>query len=96
MDEFKEKNLPNGDWLNAFTQVRNAIIHPDKKNRLENENYRVKWNTREIGFQMIELFILFLCEFSGKAKLSMDKPQMNGKVVPIDFSGSVTSSGKGL
>lgn len=96
LDEFKDKNLANGDWLNAFTQVRNAIIHPDKKHRLEDENYRVKWNTREIGFQMIELIVLFLCEFNGKTKLSMDKPQINGKVISIDFSGPVTSSGKGL
>lgn len=96
LDEFKEKNLPNGDWLNAFTQVRNAIIHPDKKHRLENENYRVKWNTREIGFQMIELIVLFLCEFNGKTKLSMDKPQINGKVISIDFSRPDVFSGEGV
>lgn len=96
LDEFKEKNLPNGDWLNAFTQVRNAIIHPDKKHRLEDENYRVKWNTREIGFQMIELIVLFLCEFNGKTKLSMDKPQINGKVISIDFSRPVGFSGGGI
>lgn len=95
LNEFREKSIPNGDWLNAFTLVRNAIIHPDKKHRIEDENYRVKWNTREIGFQMIELIVLFLCEFNGKAKLSMDKPQMNGKVVSIDFSRPVTTSGKG-
>lgn len=96
LDEFKEKNLPNGDWLNAFTQVRNAIIHPDKKHRLEDENYRVKWNTREIGFQMIELIVLFLCEFNGKTKLSMDKPQINGKVISIDFSRPIGFSGEGI
>lgn len=94
LDEFREKNLPNGDWLNAFAQVRNAIIHPDKKHKIDNENYRVKWNVREIGFQMIELIILFLCDFNGKTKLSMDKPQMNGKVVSIDFSSPVAASEK--
>lgn len=86
LEEFRARSLPDGDWLNAFTQVRNAIIHPDKKHKIENENYRVKYNVREIGFQMIELVILFLCEFNGKTKLSMDKPQMNGKVVALDFT----------
>gem|GEM_PF-6611119 len=86
LEEFREKSLPHGDWLNAFTQVRNAIIHPDKKHKIENENYRVKYNVREIGFQMIELIILFLCEFNGKTKLSMDKPQMNGKIITLDFT----------
>lgn len=95
LEEFREKNLPYGDWLRAFTQVRNAIIHPDKKHKIEIENYRLKWNVREIGFQMIELVVLFLCEFNGKAKLSMDKPQMNGKVVLIDFSSPVAASGTG-
>jgi hypothetical protein len=86
LDVFRANNLPDGDWLKAFAQVRNAIIHPDKKHKIENEDYRLKWNVREIGFQMIELIVLFLCEFKGKTKLSMDKPQMSGKVVEIDFS----------
>lgn len=96
LDEFRDKNLPSGDWLNAFTQVRNAIIHPDKKHSIENENYKVKWNVREIGFQLIEIIILFLCEFKGKTKLSMDKPQMSsGKVVLVDFSVDSSDIGKG-
>lgn len=86
LEEFREKNLADSDWLQAFAQVRNAIIHPDKKHKIENENYRLKWNVREVGFQLIELIILFLCEFKGNTKLSMNKPQMNGKVVGVDFS----------
>ena len=72
--------------LFAFVQVRNSIIHPDKKHKLHFENSRLKFNVREIGLQLIEIFILFICEFKGRTKLSMDKPQVSGKVVFFDFS----------
>lgn len=90
LELYGERRYPGKNWLELFVTVRNSIVHPDRKYDVETEGFRALYNTQQIGFQMLELAILRLCKFKGKAKLSMDKPQMLGKVVELDYTESTT------
>lgn len=89
LERFREENCEEDDpWYKAFAQVRNYIIHPDQKHKLDDDDYKPKWDVRELGLHLIEVIVLFLCDFKGKAVISMDKPFMNGKTVELGWEKS--------
>ena len=84
LEKFREVNCRKEDpWHKAFTQVRNYIIHPDQKHKIDDDDFRPKWDVRELGIHLIEVIVLFLCDFEGKAVISMDKPFIHGKTVEL-------------
>ena len=88
LERFRLLNCPDKPWYRAFTQVRNYIIHPDQKHKLDDVDYKPKWDVREIGIHLIEVIILYLCDFDGKAVVSMDKPFINGKNIYLSWKNS--------
>ncbi len=58
------KQLGWSDGLHAFTEIRNSIIHPEKKNRHDNDGFFLEaWR---LGLWFLDLLILRLCEYEGK------------------------------
>ncbi len=58
------KQLGWSDGLHAFTEIRNSIIHPEKKNRHNIHNcFFEAWR---LGLWYLDLLILRLCEYDGK------------------------------
>lgn len=86
LEKFRERNLPTEPWFRSFVQIRNFIQHPDNKHRLEDFDYRPKWDARELGLHLIEVIILFIADFNGKMVNRLDKPHISGKEVEVSWS----------
>ena len=80
----KEKN-----WLapDVITKIRNPIVHPTKKNRMQFNNLSQEaYDVLHLCRWSLELCILKLCNYNGKYNNRLKRPQIPGDVdsVPWD------------
>jgi len=56
------------DAPDAFVQIRNAIVHSqeEKRKKLKNLHYGVKYEALKLGIWYIELSLLFILQYQGK------------------------------
>lgn len=86
LEKFNKKDKKDKKGLiSSFVQIRNFIIHPDKKQRLEWSDHNLKYDTQKLGFFLIEMFILFIIDFKGKAHNSLNRPFVSGKSVSVPW-----------
>jgi hypothetical protein len=66
-------NKVNG--IETITQLRNGIVHPDKRDRVFKATPEERIAIRELALHYLELSLLFLFDFSGKYKNRMDNSE---------------------
>lgn len=72
------------DGPGAFTLMRNAIVHPNKKKRgqLAQAARNAKWEAAQMGLQYLELVLLALVGYSGQYRDRTDVQRMAIRPVP--------------
>lgn len=72
----------------AVTEVRNHLVHADRKSRLAGRNvpYHEAWN---LGQWYLELALLNLCDFRGKYGDRRPLARRVGEVTPVPWSSAV-------
>ena len=88
LEKFGNKSTPRKEWWESFSQIRNFIIHPENKDRLNSESLRIKQEVREIGLQLIEVIILYLSDFKGEFVDRFNKPLWVGKIKSLSWNKS--------
>ena len=65
---FVEKNNKIDDDVEAFVQIRNAIIHSQKKKRIKliEIDEQIKYEALQLAIWYIELSLLYILDFQGK------------------------------
>ncbi|PYF02324.1 hypothetical protein [Ureibacillus chungkukjangi] len=54
------------DGVHLFTDMRNDIVHPKKKSKLESDNWKIKYRVWQLGVKYLELSILRVLGYKGK------------------------------
>jgi hypothetical protein len=68
LKSFVNDNNELVDGVDAFTQIRNALIHSqeEKRKKLTNINSKIKYETQQLSLQYIEYSLLSILNYKGK------------------------------
>lgn len=80
----RERNW--SDALHALTEIRNSIIHPERKNRESSGSCLLEaW---QLALWLLDLLVLRLCDYQGEYASRLHTPRWLGNVIPVPW-GSV-------
>jgi hypothetical protein len=83
------KTAKDKEWLapDAITQIRNSIVHPTKKNRMEFNNLSQEaCDVLDLCRWSLELCILKLCNYNGVYTNTLKRLQYNGDVDTVPWN----------
>nr|WP_319266400.1 hypothetical protein [uncultured Draconibacterium sp.] len=68
LKRFVDDNNELADGVDAFVQIRNALIHSqeEKRKKLTNINYKIKYESQQLSLQYIEYSLLSILNYKGK------------------------------
>lgn len=77
----RERNW--SDALHALTEIRNSIIHPERKNW--ESTCSCLFEAWQLALWLLDLLILRLCDYQGKYGSRLDTSRWRGNVIPVPW-----------